>query len=81
MLPDFMTVDGNQSVAHKSVITPELMRALREQYRCDWWGYHEIRHCARVRANTRLFRLSDLMEFGGGKVALYPGQREKIVCH
>ena len=78
MLPKSLTVDGNQSVTHKSVITPELMRVIREQYSCDWWGYHGVRHWARVRANTRLFRLTEPIEVGGRTVAFYSGQREKI---
>ena len=33
------------------IITPELMRAIRRQYRLSWNGFHGVDHWARVREN------------------------------
>jgi uncharacterized protein len=61
----------------------ELLRAIRDQFRCDWWGYHGVRHWARVRANTRSFRLTEPLVLGRRQIPFYPGPKEdidQVVC-
>lgn len=68
--------------AQSSVLTRDLLQAIRDQYRCDWWGYHGVRHWARVRANTRLFRLTEPeyapVKVGAQSISFYPGPRQDI---
>jgi len=66
------------SVANVPTLNAELLRAIREQYRCDWWGYHGVRHWARVRANTRLFMLTEPVMVDGRATPFYPGPRQDI---
>ena len=66
------------SPMHSTVLTRELLQAIRAQYRCDWWGYHGVRHWARVRANTRLFRVTEPVRVGGRSVSFYSGPRQDI---
>ena len=83
MQPESMTSSTDVITTATSVLTRELLYAIRDQYRCDWWGYHGVRHWARVRANTRLFRLTEPVEVSGQSIHFYPGLRQhidQVVC-
>ena len=78
MRPDETMPDNQNSPVQSPVLTRELLQAIRAQYRCDWWGYHGVRHWARVRANTRLFRLTDPVQVGRRSVTFYSGPRQDV---
>ena len=83
MRPDDNLPSCQEHSLQSHVLTRELLQAIRAQYRCDWWGYHGVRHWARVRANTRLFRLTEPVQVGRRSVTFYsgPGQGiDPVVC-
>lgn len=43
--------NASPPAAPRSVLTPALLRAVRQQFRLDWHGIHGAPHWARVRAN------------------------------